>query len=108
MRDDRDLPAAGLGINQLLQTILVSILVLPGFKRGCQTFDELLSERPLLFFNLSLVGMTVFSGRTNLVVIKHGVKREAMLARTNDHDVFAIVHGDFRDARVSGFLHSFH
>src|SRR5271154_419605 len=70
----RDFSAAALGLNQILQTSLVGIVVLVGLERGSQTFDKLLSESAFLFFNLALIGPSVFSLGPNFIGVEHGVK----------------------------------
>src|SRR5580704_3638727 len=108
MRQRSYFSSIALRVNQSLQAVLVSIVVFSGLKRSRQAFDKLLGERAFLLFDLSLVGVAIFGCGTNLVGIKHCVKSEAVLARADDDDVLAIVHGNFCYARVARLFHGFH
>src|ERR1700733_4304 len=107
MRHRGNCSAAALRFDQILQTSLISVVVLVRVKRNSQAFDKLLSKRTFLVFYLAFVGMAVLSLGANFVRIEHGVQSKAVFARTDNDDVLAIMHCDFRYTRVSGLFHCF-
>src|ERR1700722_8915531 len=105
MRYSGNFLAMSLSFNQAFQTILIGVVILLGMERRGEALDQLLSQRALLLLDFGLIRVAMFLGRANLVGIKHGVEGKAALARADDDDILAIVHGDFRDSSVTGFFH---
>ncbi len=83
---------------------LIFVAVLLRLKRSREAFNELMRELLFLILQLDLVGWNGLS-RTNLIRIEHGVQRHTLRARPDNHDVFALMHGELGDRPVAGLLH---
>ena len=96
-----------LGGDQSPHIFLILVAILLRVKRSRKALDQLLCEFLLLLFHLDLVGWNRLGG-ANFVRIEHRVQGHAFATRANNHDVLALVHSEFCDGSVAGFLHGLH
>src|SRR6266403_4274381 len=106
MLDRGDLLALLLGFDHGAHAFLILILVFFRLEFCGEAFDELLGEFFLGGLGLGGgVGLAILGDFADFVGVIHGVQGHAIGARADDHDVFALVHGEFGDGRVAGLFH---
>src|SRR5262249_49770745 len=93
-------------LNHRQQVIAIVVFILVRLERRFQGLDQRLGQ--LQFFGLHGAGIgTEFFHLTNLIGIVHGVKENPLTARPQNHDVFAVVHGDVGHTHITALAQSF-
>src|SRR5882762_389126 len=99
--------ALELGSDHRPHILLILVPIFLWLERSRKTFNELSRELLFLFFQFGLIGRNGFS-RAYLIGIEHRVQRHALSSWPDNHDVFTLVHGEFRDGSVAGLFHGLH
>ena len=99
--------ALELGSDHRPHILLILVPISLWLEGSRKTFNKLSRQLLFLFFHFDLVSRNGLR-RANLIGIKHRMQRHALSPWPDNHDVFALVHGELRDGSVSGLLHSLH
>src|SRR5467141_617905 len=96
-----------LGGDHRLHVFLILVPVFLRIEWSRKTLDKLLRELLFLLFHFDLVGRNGFSC-AYLIGIEHRVQRHALSPWPDNHNVFALMHGELGNGSVAGFFHGFH
>src|SRR5207249_10582326 len=99
--------ALELGSDHPPHILLILVPIFLWLERSRKTFNELPRQLLFLLFHFDLIGRNGFS-RAYLIGIEHRVERHALASWPDDHDVFALVHGELGDRSVTGLFHGLH
>ena len=102
----RDLATLQLGLYQLLQVFLESIVIFLGVELISKRFDQLVRYLEFRFFQFHIRAAKVLY-LADLVVVIHGVKQHPAFVRPQQHRVFAVVHGELGNRDVFSFFQRF-
>ncbi len=106
LRGFHNLLSFHLGLDHGHQVFAVTVFVFFRLKRGHQGFDEHLRHRQLFFFHDAGVCAELFH-LADLVGIVHCVQQDALRPWPQNHNVFAIVHGDLGHAYATALAQGF-